>query len=199
MTMARHLKLAKRGKVLRAARTCFIRHGFHASGMAEIGGACRMSPGNLYRYFPNKAAIIQAIADETLSRFEPVFRRLEHHEDPTEGIVQIILFSVKEFCRGSDARLWIEVSAEAPRNRRVRSLCLEFDQHMRDLLKRMLLRAIQEKRTAPDMDLEAASLWLVALLDGAIARVSLQPEIDISRTLNTLAGSLRRWLRADPA
>lgn len=192
-------RLARRDKVLLAARRCFIRHGFHATGMAEISKACRMSVGNIYHYFPNKDAIVQAIADEMQSRIIPVLRRLEYQADPVEGIIEIILFGVREFCHGSDARLWMEVSAEAPRNRLIRELYLKFDREFRGVLKGLMQRAVQAGQVACDLDLEAVSLWLIALLDGAIARVSLEPEVDIAQTLDLLARSMRRCLCLQPA
>ncbi len=198
MAASEQHRLDRRDKVLLAARKCFIRHGFHATGMAEISKACRMSVGNIYRYFPNKDAIVQAITDETRSRIVPVLRRLERHQDPVEGIIEIILFGVREFCRGSDARLWIDISAEAPRNKLVRQIHLVIDREVRGVLKALMQRAMQAGQIPREVDLESASLWLVALLDGAIARVSLEPEVDISRTLETLAGSIRRCLCAQP-
>jgi TetR/AcrR family transcriptional regulator, repressor for uid operon len=198
MSVSDQHRLARRDKVLLAARRCFIRHGFHATGMAEISKACRMSVGNIYHYFPNKDAIVQAIADEMQSRIFPELRRLENYDDPVKGIVEIILFSVREFCRASDARLWMEVSAEAARNRLIRRICLRFDQEIRRVLKSLLQRAVRTGQIARALDLEAASLWLVALLDGAIARVSLEPEINLSRTLDSLARNMRRSLCLQP-
>jgi len=190
---------AQRVKVLLAARKCFIRHGFHATGMAEISKACRMSVGNIYRYFPNKDAIVQAITDETRSRMLPVLRRLENHPKPVEGIVEIILFGVREFCRAADARLWIEIAAEAPRNRVIREVYLRFDREIRDVLKGLIQSAIAAGQISRRVDMEALSFWLVALLDGALARVSLEPGVNLTRTLDTLACNIRRSLCAQSA
>jgi AcrR family transcriptional regulator len=194
MPVADTEKLERRERILAEVRRCVIQHGFHATGMAEISEACGMSAGNLYRYFPNKAAIVRAIADETRSRVMPVFQRLEQHDDPVEGIVQIIVFSVQEYCRGTEARLWTEALAEASRNKPIRELWIAFDREMRDMLKRLLKRAVDTGRAPADLDQEAASVWLVALLDGAIARVSVQPELGIERTMTTLSESIRRCL-----
>ncbi len=190
---------AQRDKVLLAARKCFIRRGFHATGMAEISKACRMSVGNIYHYFPNKDAIVRAIADETRSRILPVLRRLENHPNPVEGIVEIILFAVRECCRASNARLWIEISAEAPRNRLIRELYFRFDRDLRDVLKRLMRRAIEAGQISRRLDLEAISLWLVSMLDGALARGSLEPDVNIARILDTLACNMRRCLCIQPA
>jgi len=199
MSISEKEKQANRDKILAAAHKCFTEHGFHATGMAELSKACRMSVGNLYHYFPKKAAIIQAIADETRLRILPVLQRLELHEDPVEGIVEFILISVREFCRDSNARLWTEVLAEASRNQSLRELWISCDRELRDLLKRLLRRAVRTGQSPPDLDVEATSLWLTALLDGAIARVSVQPELSLTRTLGTLSASIRRSLCAQPA
>ncbi|HOC57984.1 MAG TPA: TetR/AcrR family transcriptional regulator [Verrucomicrobiota bacterium] len=199
MSVSDEHRLAQRDKVLLAARKCFIRRGFHATGMAEISKACRMSVGNIYHYLPNKGAIVRAIADETRSRMLPVLRRLENHPKPVEGIVEIILFGVREFCRAADARLWIEIAAEAPRNRFIREVYLRFDREIRDVLKGLIQSAIAAGQISRRVDMEALSLWLVALLDGALARVSLDPGVNLNRTLDTLACNIRRSLCAQPA
>jgi TetR/AcrR family transcriptional regulator, repressor for uid operon len=184
----------KRDIILHAARKCFVQHGFHATGMAEICLAAGMSAGNLYRYFPNKAAIIRTIVDETRNRIVPFYKSLESCENPVEGIVQIILHSVKEFGHDSIARLWVEILGESSRNEEMRKLCIAFDRKVRNSLKKLLRRAVKANKCLEKMDIEAASVWLVALLDGAIARLSLDPQIDLLRILNTLAASIRHLL-----
>lgn len=186
-------RLEQHDKILLAARKCFIRHGFHGTGMAEIAKACRMSVGNIYHYFPHKNAIVQAITDEIRSRLFPALQPLANHSNPVEGLVQIMLLGVKEISSDSNARLWMEILAEVPRNKVIRNICLAFDQDLQELLVRLMRRARQAGQLPADTDLEATSLWLIALLDGAIARLSAQPELDLVRTQNTLAQNLRRF------
>lgn len=185
----------QRGKVLLAARKCFVRHGFHATGMAEIAKACRMSVGNIYHYFPHKNAIVQAITDEVRSRMLPAIRPLADCADPVEGLVQVMLLSVREICTDSNARLWMEILAEVPRNKVIRSICRTFDQDLSDVLEHLMRRAMQAGQLPPDTDVEASALWLMALLDGAISRLSAQPDLDLTRTQETFAQNLRRFFR----
>ncbi len=187
-------RLARRDKVLLAARRCFIRRGFHATGMAEIAKACRMSVGNIYHYFSSKEAIVRAITEATRSRIAPTLRRFEENADPSEAIVQIILFGAREACRGSDARLWTEISAEAPRNRLIRETYLALDREIRAVLEALLRKAVEAGRLPPGLDVEMTSIWLVGLWDGVLARVSLEPETDLERALDVLALTLRRCL-----
>src|SRR4029079_9694967 len=53
----------RRTEILEAARRCVARSGFHQTSMHDICAEAGMSPGNLYRYFPSKEAIIAAIAE----------------------------------------------------------------------------------------------------------------------------------------
>ena len=56
------LQADRRAEILDAAERCFIRSGFHQASMQEICAEAKMSPGNLYRYFPSKEAIIAGIS-----------------------------------------------------------------------------------------------------------------------------------------
>ena len=61
-------------------------------------------------------------------------------------------------------------------------------------MKKLLRRAVKANKCLANMDVEAASVWLIALLDGAIARVSFDPQIDLHRILSILAASIRHLL-----
>src|ERR1700716_2619680 len=59
---------ARRHQIVTAARQCVVRHGFHAATMAEIALAAQMSVGQIYRYFPNKDAIVHAIVERIVAQ-----------------------------------------------------------------------------------------------------------------------------------
>src|ERR1700758_1602890 len=56
----------KQRHIREAALACFRRSGFHQASMADICTEANMSPGNLYRYYDSKEAIIAAICEEDL-------------------------------------------------------------------------------------------------------------------------------------
>ncbi|MGN6517097.1 MAG: TetR/AcrR family transcriptional regulator [Rhizomicrobium sp.] len=53
-----------RDKIVEAAKKRFSHFGYGKTTMAEIATDCGMSPGNLYRFFPGKLDIAEAIASE---------------------------------------------------------------------------------------------------------------------------------------
>lgn len=54
----------KRAEIIKAARHCVAKKGFHAASMNEIANNAKMSVGHIYRYFKNKEDIILAIVDD---------------------------------------------------------------------------------------------------------------------------------------
>jgi len=68
-----------RGNILEAAKKRFLHYGYAKTTMAEIASDCNMSPGNLYRYFPGKLDIAEAICTEAgefaIAKLRDVMRR----------------------------------------------------------------------------------------------------------------------------
>ena len=58
-----HRPLDRRSQILDAAEQCFARAGFHRTTMQDVAGEAGMVPGNLYRYFPSKDALILALIE----------------------------------------------------------------------------------------------------------------------------------------
>src|SRR5256885_11051765 len=69
-------KDAVRTQIVEAAKKRFSHFGYGKTTMAEVAGDCAMSPGNLYRFFPGKLDIAEAIATEDYQRHLEHLRKL---------------------------------------------------------------------------------------------------------------------------
>ena len=56
----------KRADIFAAARAMFRRDGFSRASMEEIANGARVSTATLYRHFPSKAALFEAVAAESI-------------------------------------------------------------------------------------------------------------------------------------
>lgn len=56
-----------RARIEETAEALFRRLGFAKTTVADIAGELRMSPANVYRFFPSKEAIVEAICQRCLS------------------------------------------------------------------------------------------------------------------------------------
>src|ERR671932_577105 len=59
-----------RARIMEAAEALFRRIGFAKTAVADIAAELGMSPANIYRFFPSKNAIVQAICQRCLGAVE---------------------------------------------------------------------------------------------------------------------------------
>jgi AcrR family transcriptional regulator len=65
-----------REQIVHAAKKRFSHFGYAKTTMAEVATDCCMSPGNLYRFYPGKLDIAEAIATEDYSKHLEVMRKI---------------------------------------------------------------------------------------------------------------------------
>ena len=72
---AQPLPQATRARITATALELFNVEGTHAISTRHVAAALGMSPGNLYRYFPSKEALIAGIADIEIKADQRLRRR----------------------------------------------------------------------------------------------------------------------------
>jgi AcrR family transcriptional regulator len=55
---------ARRTEIIEAAQRVFAKHGCDGASMQQIAKAAGVSAGNIYRYFPNKEALVIAVCED---------------------------------------------------------------------------------------------------------------------------------------
>jgi AcrR family transcriptional regulator len=73
-----------RERVLEAARACFAQHGLDAQ-VDDIARAAKVGVGTVYRHFPTKEALLEAIAADHFDRLAASAREALEHPDAWEG------------------------------------------------------------------------------------------------------------------
>ena len=110
----------RRQQIREAAAVCFRRSGFHGASMAEIAKEANLSVGQIYRYFENKEAIIEAIVEHDIAEKRAKFDEFYATEgDFSRYMVETCSQAVERFWDPARAALDLEVMAEAARNPKV--------------------------------------------------------------------------------
>lgn len=104
----------RRDEIAAAARVCVVRHGFHAASMAQIAEQAKMSVGQIYRYFPNKEAVIHAIVERIVAQRMAWIANSARQFD-LAAFLATRMFS-EDATEVEDRALLLEVTAEAARN-----------------------------------------------------------------------------------
>ena len=88
---------SRRGEILLAAKRLFVEDGFDRVTMRRIANAVGVSATALYVYFPDKDAILQAIAAESFTELSAAHRLAMHASRPAAENLRIGLRTYVDF------------------------------------------------------------------------------------------------------
>ena len=184
----------RRAEILSAAQRCFVRSGFHGASMQEICTEAGMSPGNLYRYFASKEALVAGIAERDRAEvaqqfakvdlahgFFAVLEGLAHHHFAEKPAEQVLLCT--------------EVMAEARRNAEIARIFAGFDADVKKWLVDLLRSGSERGDIAGDVDFDGVVTMLMIIADGVWWRRALDPDFDPASVMPIFMDIARHMLR----
>jgi AcrR family transcriptional regulator len=102
-------------EILESIRRIFSEKGFDGASMQDLARAAEMSVGNFYRYFPSKAAIIDAIISRDLEDIERDFAVIIDSADPMEQLRATLRHRISTEVCSQDGPMMAEINAVALR------------------------------------------------------------------------------------
>ena len=175
----------RRARILDAAERCFVRSGFHRTTMQDVAAEAKMSPGNLYRYFPSKDAIAGGLAERDRAEVAEDFNALAGTEDFIDSFARLGRKHFEEKPR-EKAILCLEIWAEATRNPHFAAITAAFDADVVERLTAVFARTKANGDVAEGVDPRAAALLLSILADGLFVRRAVAPSFDARREVGYL-------------
>lgn len=184
---------ARRRQILDAARTCFARRGFHQTTMQDICRTSELSPGAVYRYFPSKDDIIEALCDDHAGDMAALFAELTARDSWWE-MLGYLEADIRPLLVGDnpykDVALDIEVWGEALRNPRAGAVVLRTLAMQRRLVAQMVCHARARGDLSPDTEPDAVARAAVAVLSGLMLQHALEPGADLAPALSAARAML---------
>lgn len=162
-----------------------MRAGFHRTTIQDVAAEAGMSPGNLYRYFRSKDAIVAGLAERDRARVTTDFSQLIDAEDFMASFATLARKHFEDEPR-ERAVLCLEIWAEATRNETFAALTRDFDC---DVIGRMtaLFRQAQERGAiAASVDPGAAAVVVATLANGLFVRRAITPNFEAEREVGYL-------------
>lgn len=101
-------------EILASIRQAFAEKGFDGASMQDLARAAGMSVGNFYRYFPSKAAIVQAMCGYDLAEIQGEFAEIQTSDRPMVFLRDRILNHFSDEAL-KDGQLWAEITAASIR------------------------------------------------------------------------------------
>lgn len=178
-------------RILDAAERVFARAGFHAATMQDVASEAGMSPGNLYRYFASKDAIIAGMAERDRTQIAADFADL----DPAKGSVldQLETLGRKHLVEEPREKsvICIQIWAEAARNPQMAQMCAAIDGTVVGGLGFAIAGAKASGELPANLD-DARFLQAVFMMaDGFFCRRATDPSFDPAMAADTLFKAMR--------
>lgn len=167
----------RREQIFAAAERAFVRQGFHATTMQHIAAEAGMSPGNLYRYFRSKEAIVEGLCLRDQEERAEVFAKLA----TTGNILGAVDASLRAKLANESRhkmQMVLEIWAEAGRNPAIAQLCGAIDADVRAGLAALLRSAIAKGEAAASLDAEFAARLIVTVVIGLFKRAAHERDFD---------------------
>jgi AcrR family transcriptional regulator len=129
-------------EILASIRQAFAEKGFDGASMQDLARAAGMSVGNFYRYFPSKAAIVQAMCGYDLAEIQSEFAEIQSADAPMVCLREGILKHFDEAAT-KDGQLWAEITAAAIRKPEIGAAALQMEDTITALLSSIFARVTQ--------------------------------------------------------
>ncbi len=172
-------------RILDAAERCFARAGFHRTTMQDVAAEAGMSPGNLYRYFPSKDAMVAGLTERDRARVVADFSDLAEGDDFLAYFAAIARKHFEQEPR-ERAILCLEIWAEASRNPAFTAISDEFDCEVCRRMVELFRQAQERGLIAPEVDPHALATLMITLADGLFVRRAISPRYDPKREIGTV-------------
>jgi TetR/AcrR family transcriptional regulator, repressor for uid operon len=185
-------------QVLDAASVCFAQEGFHGTSMARLAKAAGMSVGHIYHYFDSKEAIIAAIVQRELVRQLELFEELRQKDDVLQALVDSADQGLAKRMDARQARLRLEVLAEAGRNPKIAAALRAADETVRRTFREVVATAVRRRAALSASELDARIEVVIGLFDGMMIRGIRNPGLDMAASLRALKLAIRHLLTAPP-
>jgi TetR/AcrR family transcriptional regulator, repressor for uid operon len=176
------LQADRRAEILDAAERCFVRSGFHQASMHDICAEAKMSPGNLYRYFPSKEAIIAGISERNRAEAAEGFAAVQAAPDFFAALSGLAHHYLVERS-AEEVGLCSEIMAECRRNPEIARLAQDAERDIRAGMVAMLRRAREAGQIDAGLDLDTVARVLMVLGDGISWRRTADPGFESKKVL----------------
>ena len=140
-----------------------------------------MSPGALYRYFPSKDSMIEAIAEEERMQAASCMSALNGVGSLVDRITAVGLDYLRQTQDPATGGLMLEIWSESIRNTAVGQRFTEIDNEVRKAFERVLIEAKGTGEIAASVDIAMTLTVLFALADGFVMRLQVEEDLTVER------------------
>jgi TetR/AcrR family transcriptional regulator, repressor for uid operon len=182
-------------EILLAAARVFKTKGFHAARTEDICTEAGLSAGTVFRHFPDKRAMIAAIAGRELEHFQREVQRLATREG-LQWLTRITEKELAELLRPTVYDLGADSWLELVRDEAGREQLLATDQKMRATLAAELSRGQREGWVRESLDPQGTANVMLAVFSGLALDQEIGARTETAATAAALSALFSHFIQA---
>ena len=184
---------ARRARILDAAERRIARAGFHRTTMQDVAAEAGMSPGNLYRYFPSKDAIVAGLAERDRAELAADFSGFDGADDLVQSFMALAAKHFEEAPR-EKAVLCLEIWAEATRNPTFAGISAEFEREVTGRLTALFAQAQARGAISREADPGLLAVLVSTLANGLFVRRAINADFSPDREVAAVMAAIEAAL-----
>ncbi len=153
--------------ILESVRRAFAEKGFDGASMQDLARVAGMSVGNFYRYFPSKAAIVEAIIAGDLAEMERDFAAIQTSPAPMDMLRTTIRQRIMNEECVNDGQLWAEITAAALRKPEIGAAANRMEAEIIGYLTRVFAQATGVSDTEAHVRFAAHAALIVMMVQAS--------------------------------
>jgi AcrR family transcriptional regulator len=177
---------SRRGEILAAATRVFARRGCAQATMQDVAAEAGLSVGAIYRYYPSKDDLVQAVFENISDSTRALFARAVERADTPADILRNAGWAIEQRFKEAPAReetiLVLEaILAEARREEGCRSGGRQLREAYIFLTERLFRQAQEQGALDPGVDARGLAVLFVSLVVGIhVLSLELGENLDIT-------------------
>jgi AcrR family transcriptional regulator len=180
---------ARRNEILDAALVSFARDGFVEATIEDIAREAGVSHGAIYRYFPSKDDIVEAVARRQHPSRASRFETAEGGTEGIEALHRVLQAYIHLHARPESAeegRVRLEMFSSALRNPRVKTALQDAWEDVIGRFTEMVRRGQEQGTIDAALDAVTVARLITALHDGVYVHQTIEPSLDASALVEVI-------------
>ena len=183
----------RKARILDGARRCFVRLGFHAATMQDVATEAEMSPGNLYRYFASKEALVSGMVGANREMVRSQMAVLCQADD-FPGALELFLMALIDGHEGMDVSLSLEICGELKRNPVLAKVWRDCDRETFEMVLQSVGRLQENGAVSRDVQPESVLNIVLTLVHGLCVRRVTEETFDVKEEVHRVMTVIRAIL-----